>query len=375
MRMGMLRHTRNNKSTNIKVILFLIGDLGDGGKERQLLLLLKELQKKKLYQTLLVVGKSGGLRLADAERLSDKQILLTKKKERVPLFSTIIRLIKITKNSQTQIIHTWGSGIWDMLGVFVACWLDIPVIVNGVRSAPKRLRLSDQLTRFSSLFSSLSIANSKAGLEAFKLTKHPRAQVIYNGLDLSRFEGIYPKIEDHKICMVANFRSEKDHNSLILSMPDIIKTFPDVMLYLIGHDGGTLSQIEDLVKKMGVFNNVVIFTDCLKPELIIAKCQVCVLSTHGEGVSNVLLEYMALSKPVIVSNNGGNPEVVVDGVTGFLVKPESPEEISKKVIELLENPDRAVLMGEAGKKIAINKFSVDAMISSYIIVYDDLTSV
>ena len=355
--------------------MFLIGDLGDGGKERQLLLLLKELQHKELYQTLLVVGKSGGLRLADAEQLSDKLILLTKEKEKVSLISTIIRLIKIARNSQTQIIHTWGSGIWDMSGVFVAFWLDIPVIVNGVRSAPKRLRFSDQLTRFSSLFSSLSIANSKAGLEAFKLNKHPRAQVIYNGLDFSRFEGIYPKMEDHKICMVANFRSEKDHKSLILSMPDIIKTFPDVMLYLIGHDAGTLSQIEDLVKKMGISNHVVIITDCLKPELIIAKCQVCVLSTHGEGVSNVLLEYMALSKPVIVSNNGGNPEVVVDGVTGFLVKPVSPEEISKKVVDLLKNPDMAVVMGESGKKFAFKKFGVDRMVSSYIMAYDDLTPV
>jgi len=373
--MGILKHTRNHKSTNKKVIMFLIGDLGDGGKERQLLLLLKELQQKNLYQTLLVVVKPGGLRLADAERLSDKLIILKKEKERIYFFPTIIQLIKIAKKSQTQVIHTWGSGIWDLSGVLVARWLNIPVIVNGVLSAPKSLHFPHQLTRFSSLFSSLSIANSKAGLEAFKLTKHPKAQVIYNGIDFSRFEGVNREIDDHKICMVANFRSEKDHKSLILSMPDIIKTFPDVILYLIGHDAGTLRQIVDLVKEMGINNHVVFHTDCLEPEYIIANCQVCVLSTHGEGVSNVLLEYMALSKPVIVSNNGGNPEVVVDGVTGFLVKPEKPEEISKKVIELFKNPDKAGLMGEAGKKIAFNKFSVDRMVSSYIIAYDDLTSV
>ena len=86
----------------------------------------------------------------------------------------------------------------------------------------------------------------------------------------------------------------------------------------------------------------------------------------------MLLEYMALRKPVIVSDNGGNPEVVVNGVNGYLVKPQSSVAISSRVIDLLKNEERAKQMGLAGRKMVEEKFSVSRMASAFNKLYEEL---
>jgi glycosyltransferase involved in cell wall biosynthesis len=196
--------------------------------------------------------------------------------------------------------------------------------------------------------------------------------VIYNGLDLERFEDYSTTKDQQFLCMVANFRKEKDHETMVRALREIVDEYPDISLILVGHDFGTLESTRRLVSSLKLENNVEYITDTMNPEPFIAKSAVCILSTFGEGISNVLLEYMALEKPVVVSNNGGNPEVVTDGVNGFLVEPQSSEAISARVIELLKDKEKAVQMGLAGRKMVEEKFSTDKMVSAFNNLYKDL---
>jgi len=356
----------------------IIGRLGDGGKERQLLLLLKMLHQHNAIFTCLVSMNSGGERDQEAEQFADELVIFPNRKK-TDLIRPMKKLTQLTRAHQITIIHTWGSGIWDLMGVLVGRKCKIPVLHNGIRSAPSRLNFYNRMTRLSAKYADAVAANSQAGLSAFGFAEHSNAKVIYNGLDPSRFDQIDHQNEGNNLCMVANFQQRKDHKSLVRAMPEILKSFPGTRLTLIGHDYGTIRGIQGLVDELQITGKVDFITDCTQPEPLIAKCQLGILATneaaHGEGISNAILEYMALSKPVIASRNGGNPEVVVENTTGFLVQPGSPEEISEKVIFLFSNPPIAKNMGEKGKSSVNERFSLGKMESDYISVYKDLLQI
>ena len=99
---------------------------------------------------------------------------------------------------------------------------------------------------------------------------------------------------------------------------------------------------------------------------------VFVLSSVTEGISLTLLEAMASGLPVVVTNVGGNPEVVVDGETGFLVPPKNPEKMAEAIITLLKNKELAKKMGVAGRKRVEEKFSLERMVREYEEIYRNL---
>lgn len=356
-------------------VLMIIGSLRDGGKERQLLLLLKTLKQHNSINTCLLVMNSGGEKEEEARQVADNLVILSGQRG-INLIKPLKRMTQLVKQNEINIIHTWGSGLWDLMGVIAGRLSHIPVIHNGIRSAPRQLNTYNHLTRFGALLSDFVVANSAAGLESFKLVNRPKSRVIHNGLDVSRFEGVEIANEGQNLCMVANFREAKDQESVILALAEISLYYPNSKLYLVGHDYGTLNSSQNIVKKLNIDDKVVFVTNCSHPEPIIGNCQIGVLATnesvHGEGISNALLEYMALSKPVIASMNGGNSEVVVQNSTGFLVQSGVPEAITEKVIFLFENPEIAKKMGERGKEIVNEKFSLARMEKEYIRLYVEI---
>jgi glycosyltransferase involved in cell wall biosynthesis len=81
------------------------------------------------------------------------------------------------------------------------------------------------------------------------------------------------------------------------------------------------------------------------------------------------MEYMALAKPVIASDSGGNSEIIEDKVNGFLVKPKELDGLVEMITNLLDNPKIAREMGRAGKFRIEKKFNIEKMINNYIDLY------
>src|SRR5262249_41091338 len=97
-------------------------------------------------------------------------------------------------------------------------------------------------------------------------------------------------------------------------------------------------------------------------EEIVETFDIGVLSTFTEGISNSIMEYMALRKPVVATDGGGTRELVVDGETGFLVPPGNPDALAAKIEYLLDHPDIAKGMGEAGEVRLRREFSITRMV-------------
>ncbi len=323
----------------------------------------------------------GGSREAQAKGLADIYLALPRK-SRFDI-SPAYTLIRKMKGLDVRLIHTYGwmSGA---AGLVAARLYRLPIINGGFREAPVRLSFREKINRWCALRSNLIVSNTHAALKSYGLGSQlraeprvkPRIKVIYNGIDFSRFpKAVSKNSPDIKLCMVANFGSHKDHPTMIEAFSFVKDRFPGIKLILVGQDIGTLDATRKLVASRGLEDCVVFVTNTIEPEPIIAGCDIGILaSLYGEGISNSILEYMYLKRPVIATNAGGNPELVRDGETGILTAKQSPEALAEAICYLLTHPDQAQKMGEAGHVYVRDHFALERMVNEYECLYHGLLS-
>jgi glycosyltransferase involved in cell wall biosynthesis len=355
-------------------VLIVVDDMACGGRERQIVELLKGLARSRRFRTALAMLHPGGELEPEAVRLAGS-FLPVRRRARFDI-TPLISLLRQARKHHIALVHAagWMSGL---AGLVIARSSRIPIVNASIRAAPPRLLMRYRINRWCAARSDAIVANSWAGLEAYGLSRHPRAMVIPNGIDLSRFEGVVPRSGDGPIiCMVANFSQKKDHATAIRAMPRIREAFPSARLVLVGRDRGTLTESSRLAAELGLRSSTTFVTDTSRPEHYIASSDVCVLasntSTHGEGVSNAILEYMALEKPVIVTDGGGSPELVQHGATGLLVTGNSPKALAGQVVQLLRAPEKSRQIGEAGRRRVTEAYSLAGMVTAYEALYDRL---
>jgi glycosyltransferase involved in cell wall biosynthesis len=97
-----------------------------------------------------------------------------------------------------------------------------------------------------------------------------------------------------------------------------------------------------------------------------------ILPSLREGISNTILEAMASGLPVVATNVGGNPELVVEGETGMLVHPSDPVAMANAIRTYLDQPELLKAHGQAGRKRVEQHFSMEKMVNGYLAVYDSV---
>ena len=346
-----------------KSVLILVDGMPAGGTERQIVELLKGFQNNKKIRILIGVLEKGGERETEAYKYASEVVPI--KRFFKYDFSFVIPLLKIVKKYQIDLIHTFGCSS-DFGGVIASKIHKIPIINGSIRNARSRLNRRDLFSKYCMYFSTWIVANSHAGLKAYGMDKMKNTCVIHNGIDMKRFVAIESKsLTSPTLCMVGNFTQKKDQKKLIDTIPLLIEHYPHLKLILVGR-GKKLIELETQVQTLKINNHVSFVTDCNHPESIIGKCDIgLLLSPEGEGLSNVIMEYMAMAKPVIASAKGGNAELVKHGKTGFLINDQTSDEICKYVKYLIDSPDIANQMGMEGKRVLMSKFSLSNMIENY----------
>ena len=168
--------------------------------------------------------------------------------------------------------------------------------------------------------------------------------------------------------MVASFTSKKDQATFIRAAKKIIHFRQDTTFILVG-DGETMDTCQSLIDESE--KNLIRFLGKLYDiESVINLFDIGILATFTEWISNSIMEYMALAKPVVATDCDGNSELMVDGETGYLIKPGDPEDLSNKVLSLLDDEPLRRTMGSLGKQRLITYFSLDAMVSAYLTIYN-----
>ena len=351
-------------------VLLAVDGLEIGGTERQMIALLKGLRHSGRHRVVLSVLDHGGALEAEA-REHVAAVLPIRRRARFDL-TPALSLLRQARRAHVGLILAVGR-LSALAGLPVAHHLGVPIVNGSIRAAPLPLSRRDQLSRWCAVRSDWIVANSRAALVAHGLDGHPRAQVIANGIDLTRFADRAAETSDTAtICMVANFNPRKDHATPLRALPLVRRAVPEARLILVGVDAGTLDDHRRLAQQLGVTEAVRFVTDAGRPDGHIAASQVCVLTSPSESFSNAILEYMALARPVVATDTCGDSAALIrDAGCGVLVARGDADALAARLIDLLRDPPRARAMGEAGRR-RVQDFGVARMAAEYDALFDRL---
>jgi glycosyltransferase involved in cell wall biosynthesis len=163
--------------------------------------------------------------------------------------------------------------------------------------------------------------------------------------------------------MVARIAPQKDHATLVRAAVIVLREMPEVRFLMVGDHSSTTEYREHYQSVQAVLNatgvqSSFIFTD-LRQDVnrLMAAMDVCALSTNSEGFPLVLLESMALVKPVVATEVGGIPELIREGENGLMHRHADAEDLAAKLLSLLQHPERARVIAEHGHQDILTRFN------------------
>jgi len=156
-------------------------------------------------------------------------------------------------------------------------------------------------------------------------------------------------------------RVRKGVEEFIRAIGRVRETRPDVHGVIVG-DVSLDEPLQALVHALHLEDHLTLLGRRGDMPEVFAAFDVFVLSSHDEGMSNAILEAMAMEKPVVATDVGGTCEVVRHGQSGLLVPPKDPEALAAAISDVLAQPARASEMGRLGRRIVEDGFSAHAMV-------------
>ena len=296
----------------------------------------------------------------------------------VHLPSTLYNLNKLSKNLGINIIHI-NYLCEEHIHFCLLRLLGGPKYIvtfhgSDINKYNERHWLSRLLCRITINNASGLTAVSRALANSAELMLSKRVATITNGLSPSKYDAnvsvdVYTKKKPFVLC-VGGIIPVKGHDIAIRAWEKILKNAPDWNLLIAG-DGYCRNEFEALSKSLncedrihwlGILSNQQVFA-------LMREAEIMILPSRNEGLPCVLLEAGLASLPVVACNVGGVSEVVTDGYNGRLVPPEDPNEMSRVIMDLVNNKSVREKLGKALRETILQGFSSERMAMNYIEYY------
>lgn len=288
----------------------------------------------------------------------------------------IKRIRQHVKKSDIDILHCHQYTPW-VYGVLAAAGLKTKVIFTEHgrfypdSSSWKRRIVNPILASMTSGITAISKATKQALVE-FEFIPAKRIEVIYNGIKPLQATGNTQALrESYNIAptttllgTIARFDPIKNHPMMLRGLRHCLDKGMDVKLMIVG-DGEMRPQIERLTNELKLNDHVILTGYKPEPAKYLEAFDLYLLTSFSEGTSMTLLEAISLGKPCIVTDVGGNPEVIVDGECGLVVGSDDDNELSIKIIALLKNKEQMHEMSKCAAQNYHNRFAATLMGKSY----------
>jgi glycosyltransferase involved in cell wall biosynthesis len=350
-------------------VLHLIGALDVGGAERNLVGLATALSSLGLEVTVATVSKRGKL----ADKLEASGIEVKNIGFRTRYFiAGFGRLVSLLREKRIDVLHThlYQAGILGRMAGTVA---RVPAVVtteHALTSWKKRrhILLERMLIPFTDRYHATCTAVIENRIRVDGLPKK-KLVLIPNGVDTTVF---YPKPKPvalrHSLGAdkakvfgtVARLTPVKGIEFLLKASQKVLKEVPDSRVFIVG-DGPLKEKLMNYAAELGISEKVKFFGQRDEVPELIHMMDVFVLSSLREGLPLSLLEASACGKPIVATRVGGNSDIVIDGVTGFLVPQEDSDSLAEKILMLLRDDSLAGQMGQQARKIVEREFSFEAV--------------
>jgi glycosyltransferase involved in cell wall biosynthesis len=268
-------------------------------------------------------------------------------------------------------------GLTTLVGPFVGRAAGVPVIVNNQRNLSYWLRgrARESVYGFVSrrVVDAVMVNSAAAARELSGRFRVPESKIenIGVGTDLERIARATPAEElkrelglgESKVVgVVAKLSPVKGHGHFLEAAALISKAHGDVRFLIVG-DGSERTRLEREAGELGLSGKVHFIGVRDDVPAVLKLMDVLVLSSLSEGSPNVVLEGMAAGVPVVAMRVGGVPEVVEDGVSGFLVDTGDAPGLSNAVLRLLNDADRAREMGVKSRAIAVENYDINRVVA------------
>ncbi len=293
-------------------------------------------------------------------------------------------LIHFIEQSKCDIVHT-HSGCWTKVASAIAHLPNVKLVYTEHGRTFPDPKLGLVLDRIAGLATDrvVAVADTLNQYLIEKVGVSPKKVItIRNGIDTERFKrseisrsevrtelGYSP--ENIIIGIVARLAPVKNHEYLFRTVKIVFDENPQSRLLVIG-DGELRGSLESLAQSTGLANKIKFIGDRPDVSRLLSGIDILTLSSLSEGTSLTLLEGMSCQLPVVATNIGGNPGVIKNGQTGFLVDLDKPELYADSFKSLINSKELRQTMGEKARKDIELYWSIAACVKSYQELYEEL---
>ncbi len=287
-------------------------------------------------------------------------------------FATLLEHARVLRRLDPDVVHV-NQHLWSgQYGVIASTLAGVPsvCVVHGAMPPANSSQrcLTTATARLAGHF--VGVSHFVSGQIRTELhLDGRRVSTIYNGVPCDeRDSTARPQTSPGTILGVGRFAREKGFDLLVEAMPHL----PGRRLVLIG-DGPERSPLEALAASLGVEDRIDFTNWISEPWASRMLPDLVVVPSRFDAMPLVVLEAMRAGVPVVATRVGGIPELVVDGVTGVLAQPESPESLAEAIASLLADPRRREEMARAATVRLARRFSDSTMVASYEALYDAMS--
>ncbi|MDP2911547.1 MAG: glycosyltransferase [Candidatus Omnitrophota bacterium] len=355
-------------------VSFVNSTLNTGGAEKVCSELIRRMDRGVFNVNAYCLYKPGSLGTALISQGVGLKHDFMKSKYDIPGFFKFLSMVKkdipdILCLEASPLVLFWGFLASRILGISRV----ITVVHNMKPSYPQRFK-TPVINRLILKRLDMVIAVSNARLEL--LIKEcgldqSKTILVYNGVDTDKFinkkdenmkKQLGIKSGDKVIGMVGRLVHEKAYDVFLKSAKKILYLVPNAMFVIAG-DGEKKRCLEELCAELGIQDRVLFLGERQDIPCIISIFDVAVLSSRVESLPLAVLEYMAASKPAVVTDVGGVSEIIVKGETGILVPPENPDMLAMAVAGLINNAELAEKIGSSARKAVVERFSIKSQVA------------
>ena len=355
-----------------RTVAHVVSSFGVGGTERQLVTLLRTLDRRRWQPRVICFRKIGGFLGAVQETGVDPiEVPLGHSLLRPHTALSVARVAAQLRAGGASLVHCHDVYA-ALLGVPAARLLGIPVIAS-------RRDLGHHVTRIQRpalnlAFRSATVVLTNAATVASQLEREEKIRagqiaIVPNGLDVRAFDAAAAHLDAPAplgdggpitVLTVARMTYPAKGHDDVLRAAAMVRRRADVRFVLVG-DGPRETPLRRLTSELGLDGAVFFLGRRDDVPALLARADVVCHPSRMEGLPNAVMEAMAAARPIVATSVGGTPELVHHGKHGLLVPPERPDALAASILELVADPARGARLGADARARVETHFGVEAL--------------
>ncbi len=296
----------------------------------------------------------------------------------------VLALARALRRQRADVVHNYLLRA-NLVGSLAARVARVPVVLSSKRGCHERRGFELVSARIANALSDRVMVNAEAVRDFVHHNEGcatAKMVVIPSGVDTQRFHPLPAAAFKSRLGLpenapvvgiVTRMRVRKGVEEFIRAMAQVREAEPAVHAAIVG-EVELDADLQALVRALGLEAHLHLLGRRSDMPEVLSAFDLFVLSSHDEGISNAILEAMAMERPVVATDVGGTGEVVRHGHSGLLVPPKDPQALAAAIVQIVAQPLRGGEMGRLGRRIVEEGFSAQAMVRQMQGLYLDLAA-